>query len=53
VTSEIFAQAKALLGPHKLVDLVVLMGNHAAAAALLIAVDMQLPDGAEPQLPMT
>jgi len=53
VTSEVFAQAKALFGPHKLVDLVVLMGNHAAAAALLIAVDMQLPDGTEPPLPMT
>ncbi len=51
VTSEIFAQAKALFGPHKLIDLVVLMGNHAATAALLTAVDMQLPDGTEPPLP--
>jgi 4-carboxymuconolactone decarboxylase len=53
VTSEIFAQANALFGPHRLVDLVVLMGNHAATAALLTAVDMQLPDGTEPPLPMT
>jgi len=51
VTPEIFAQAKALFGPHKLIDLVVLMGNHAATAALLTAVDMQLPDGTEPPLP--
>jgi hypothetical protein len=29
------------------------MGNHAATAALLTAVDMQLPDGSEPPLPMT
>jgi 4-carboxymuconolactone decarboxylase len=52
VTSEVFAQAKALFGPHKLVDLVVLMGNHAATAALLTAVNMQLPEGAAPPLPM-
>lgn len=52
VTSEIFAQAKALFGPHMLIDLVVLMGNHAATAALLTAVDMQLPEGTEPPLPM-
>jgi 4-carboxymuconolactone decarboxylase len=51
VTSEVFARAKAEFGPHKLVDLVVLMGNHAAAAALLAAVDMQLPEGTEPSLP--
>jgi len=51
VTSDIFAQAKALFGPHKLIDLVVLMGNHAATAALLTAVDMQLPEGIEPPLP--
>lgn len=53
VTSEVFAQAKAHFGPHKLIDLVMLMGNHAATAALLAAVDMQLPEGAEPPLPMT
>jgi len=51
VRSEIFAQVKALFGPHKLIDLVVLMGNDAATAALLTAVDMQLPDGTEPPLP--
>jgi 4-carboxymuconolactone decarboxylase len=52
VTSELFAKAKALLGPHKLIDLVLLMGNYAATAALLAAVDMQLHAGKEPLLPM-
>jgi 4-carboxymuconolactone decarboxylase len=52
VTSELFARAKALLGPHKLVDLVLLMGNYAGTAALLTAVDMQLHKGKEPLLPI-
>src|SRR5262249_12157899 len=42
VTSDTFAKVKALFGPHKLVDLVLLMGNYAGTAALLSAVDMQL-----------
>jgi 4-carboxymuconolactone decarboxylase len=52
VTSETFARAKALLGPSKLVDLVLLMGNYAGTAALLTAVDMQLHAGKKPLLPI-
>jgi 4-carboxymuconolactone decarboxylase len=52
VTSETFAKAKALFGPHKLVDLVLLMGNYAGTAALLSAVDMQLHQGKSPLLPI-
>jgi len=52
VKSETFAKAKALFGPHKLVDLVLLMGNYAGTAALLAAVDMQLHAGKKPLLPI-
>jgi 4-carboxymuconolactone decarboxylase len=52
VTSELFAKAKALFGPHRLIDLVLLMGNYAGTAALLTAVDMQLHKGKEPLLPI-
>ena len=52
VTSDTFAKAKALFGPHKLVDLVLLMGNYAGTAALLAAVDMQLHAGKTPLLPI-
>ena len=52
VTSETFAATKKLFGPHKLVDLVLLMGNYAGTAALLAAVDMQLHKGKEPLLPI-
>jgi len=52
VSSELFAQAKALFGPYKLVDLVLLMGNYAGTAALLAAVDMQLHPGKQPLLPI-
>jgi len=52
VSSETFAKAKALFGPNKLVDLVLLMGNYAGTAALLTAVDMQLHKGAKPLLPI-
>jgi 4-carboxymuconolactone decarboxylase len=52
VTSETFAKAKGLFGPHKLVELVMLMGNYAGTAALLAAVDMQLHPGQKPLLPM-
>ena len=45
VGSATFARALALFGRRKLVDLVALMGNYAATAALLTAFDMQLdPD---------
>jgi 4-carboxymuconolactone decarboxylase len=52
VRSETFAKAKALFGPHKLIDLVLLMGNYAGTAALLSAVDMQLHAGKKPLLPI-
>jgi len=50
VTPETFAQAKALFGPNKLIELVMLMGNYAGTAALLTAVDMQLHPGQQPLL---
>jgi 4-carboxymuconolactone decarboxylase len=52
VKSETFAKLKALFGPNKLVDLVLLMGNYAGTAALLSAVDMQLHEGKQPLLPI-
>jgi 4-carboxymuconolactone decarboxylase len=52
VTPELFAKAKALFGPNKLIELVMLMGNYAGTAALLIAVDMQLHAGKQPLLPI-
>ena len=51
VTPEIFARALKQCGRRKLVDLVSLMGNYAATAALLVAFDMQLDEGLEPPLP--
>ena len=52
VTSDTFAKAKALFGPTKLVELVMLMGNYAGTAALLTAFDMQLHAGKKPLLPI-
>ena len=52
VKPETFAKLKALFGPNKLVDLVLLMGNYAGTAALLTAVDMQLHKGRQPLLPI-
>jgi 4-carboxymuconolactone decarboxylase len=52
VTSEIFAKAKALFGPNKVIELVMLMGNYAGTAALLATVDMQLHAGKKPLLPI-
>jgi len=51
VSSETYASALAQFGRRKLVDLVALMGNYAATAALLAAFDMQLDPGTEPGLP--
>jgi 4-carboxymuconolactone decarboxylase len=51
VASGTFARALALFGSKKLVELVALMGNYAATAALLTAFDMQLDPGQEPPLP--
>jgi 4-carboxymuconolactone decarboxylase len=52
VTPQLFAKAKVLFGPHKLVELMMLMGLYACTAALLTAVDMQLHAGHEPLLPI-
>jgi 4-carboxymuconolactone decarboxylase len=52
VMPEVFAKAKALFGPNKLIELVMLMGNYAGTAALLTAVDMQLHPGQKPLLPI-
>jgi 4-carboxymuconolactone decarboxylase len=52
VKPDTFAKARVIFGPHKLVELVMLMGNYAGTAALLTAFDMQLPDGKEPLLPI-
>jgi 4-carboxymuconolactone decarboxylase len=52
VSPDLFARAKALFGPHTLIDLVLLMGNYAGTAALLSAVDMQLHAGKQPLLPI-
>ncbi len=46
-----FARALARFGRRRLVELVALMGNYAATAALLTAFDMQLDPGREPPLP--
>jgi 4-carboxymuconolactone decarboxylase len=51
VASDTFAKLKAIFGPNKLIDLVMLMGNYAGTAALLHAVDMQLHPGMKPLLP--
>jgi 4-carboxymuconolactone decarboxylase len=49
VSAETYTRALRLFGRRKLVDLVALMGNYAATAALLTAFDMQLdPDQPAP-----
>ena len=52
VTPATFARALRQFGRRALVDLVALMGNYAATAALLTAFDMQLDPGQPPPLPM-
>jgi hypothetical protein len=51
VASTTFARAVALFGRKTLVELVALIGNYAATAALLTAFDMQLDPGQKPLLP--
>jgi 4-carboxymuconolactone decarboxylase len=51
VAPAIFARALERFGRKRLVELVALMGNYAATAALLTAFDMQLDPGQEPPLP--
>ena len=52
VCSGIFGRALKLFGRRKLVDLVALMGNYAATAAMLTAFDMQLDPDQPPPLPL-
>jgi 4-carboxymuconolactone decarboxylase len=52
VSSATFARALALFGRRKLIDLVGLMGNYAATAAMLTAFDMQLDPDQPPPLPV-
>lgn len=52
VGSDTFARALRLFGPRGLVDLVSLMGQYSATAAILTTFDMQLRPGDEPRLPM-
>ena len=51
VSSDTFAAALRLFGQRGLVDVVSLMGQYAATAAVLIAFDQQLRPGQEPPLP--
>ena len=52
LSSETFVKAKGHFGSNKLIELVMLMGNYAATAMLLTAVDMQLHAGQKPLLPI-
>jgi 4-carboxymuconolactone decarboxylase len=52
VTPETFAEATRVFGSRRLIDLVSVMGNYAATAALLTTFDMQLHPGKEPLLPI-
>ena len=52
VSSDTFAATLRLFGRKGVVDLISLMANYSATAALLNAVDMQLPEGQEPLLPL-
>ncbi len=47
-----FAQLQVRYGTRKLMDLVVLMGSYANTAAMLAVVDMQIPEGWQPSLPV-
>ena len=52
VGADTYAGAASALGETDLVDIVGLMGAHAADAAMLAAFDQQLPEGVEPLLPL-
>ena len=52
VSAETYARAERAFGVQDLVDIVGLMGAHAADAAVLAAFDQQLPEGVEPLLPL-
>ena len=52
VSAETYARAERAFGVQDLVDVVGLMGAHAADAAVLAAFDQHLPEGVEPLLPL-
>ena len=52
VGAETYARAERAFGVQDLVDIVGLMGAHAADAAVLAAFDQRLPEGVEPLLPL-
>ena len=52
VSSETFADARRLFGNQGIVDLVSLMAHYSATSVLLNALDMQLPEGQKPLLPV-
>ena len=52
VGAETYKRAASAFGERDLVDIVGLMGAHAADAAVLAAFDQQLPEGVEPLLPL-
>ena len=52
VSAETYARAEDAFGVQDLVDIVGLMGAHAADAAVLAAFDQRLPEGVEPLLPL-
>ena len=52
VTSETYAKALKQFGKKGLIDLVALMGNYAATAAMLTVFDMQLDEGETNVLPL-
>ena len=52
VAADTYARAARAFGETDLVDLVALMGAHAADAAVLAAFNQQLPEGVEPRLPL-
>ena len=52
VTADTYVRAAQAFGETALVDLVALMGAHAADAAVLAAFDQQLPEGVDPRLPL-
>ena len=47
-----YARAERAFGVQDLVDIVGVMGAHAADAAVLAAFDQHLPEGVEPLLPI-
>ena len=52
VAADTYARAARAFGETDLVDIVALMGAHAADAAVLAAFDQQLPEEVEPRLPL-